>query len=109
MAAVESVGSIGVSSVGCMVVETLGCAIRCNVLLFQYPRVSLKAANDLRKTSLDFCQSPSARRLNQVYIAQELSIVSDEMATRIIDETKQLNRMLRALAKTQLAKVTNKS
>ena len=51
----------------------------------------------------------SSELRTQAYIAQDLNVIDDATATQIIDETKQLNRMLRALAKTQLAKSNPKS
>lgn len=42
----------------------------------------------------------------QLYIAEELQIIPTEKAANLIDETKQLNRMMRALAKAQHKKTT---
>ena len=46
----------------------------------------------------------SSELRTQTCIAQDLSIIDEAAASQTIDETKQLNRMLRALAKTQIAK-----
>ena len=47
----------------------------------------------------------SSELRTQTYIARDLSIIDSPTAEIIIDETKHLNRMLRALARTQLKKV----
>lgn len=44
----------------------------------------------------------SSELRTQTYIAEDLNVIDSETANAIIDETKQLNRMLRALAQTQL-------
>ncbi len=49
----------------------------------------------------------SSELRTQAYIARDLSIVDRKTAEFIIDETKHLNRMLRALARTQLKKSEN--
>jgi four helix bundle protein len=41
----------------------------------------------------------------QMYIAVELNVLPAEQAAKTIDETKQLNRMMRALAKAQYNKI----
>ena len=46
----------------------------------------------------------SSELRTQTYIAMDLNIIDRSTAEKIIDETKQLNRMLRALAQTQLKK-----
>lgn len=72
-------------------------------------------AEGCERTPKDFARflsiaiGSSSELRTQAYIAQELGILNDETASHIIDETKQLNRMLRALAKTQLAKATKKT
>jgi hypothetical protein len=40
-----------------------------------------------------------------MYIAVELNVLPAEQAAKTIDETKQLNRMMRALAKAQYNKI----
>ena len=40
----------------------------------------------------------------QLHIAKELQVVPERKSEEMIDETKQLNRMMRALAKAQLRK-----
>ena len=44
----------------------------------------------------------SSELRTQTYIACELQIISQQNAAHIIEESKQLNRMMRALAKAQL-------
>ena len=47
----------------------------------------------------------SSELRTQTYIASELNIIDSDTANKIIDETKHLNRMLRALAKAQYQKL----
>lgn len=47
----------------------------------------------------------SSELRTQTSIAKELKIINHETAASIIDETKQLNRMLAALAQAQLKKI----
>ncbi len=47
----------------------------------------------------------SSELRTQTYIAKELGIFPPEVADHIVDETKHLNRMLRALAKAQYQKL----
>ena len=47
----------------------------------------------------------SSELRTQTYIAQDLNIISNAAAEKIIDETKQLNRMLRALSQAQQKKL----
>ena len=47
----------------------------------------------------------SSELRTQTYIALDLKIIDVAIAEKIIDETKQFNRMLRALAKTQYQKL----
>ena len=51
----------------------------------------------------------SSELRTQAYIAKELSVIDDVKCDFIIDETKQLNRMLRALAVAQYKKLENKT
>ena len=57
------------------------------------------------RTSKDFARflsiaiGSSSELRTQTYIAKDLGILHTETADRIIDETKQLNRMMRSLAK----------
>lgn len=41
----------------------------------------------------------------QAYITNELGIIDQQSGEKIVDETKQLNRMMRALAKAQYKKL----
>ncbi len=50
----------------------------------------------------------SSELRTQTYIASELKIISQQNADHIIEESKQLNRMMRALAKAQLRKLPPK-
>jgi four helix bundle protein len=67
-------------------------------------------AEGSERTALDFARflsiaiGSSSELRTQAYIAQELEIIPNETAETIIDETKQLNRMMRALSKQQRAK-----
>lgn len=47
----------------------------------------------------------SSELRTQTYIAADLNVISSESATKIIDETKRLNRMLRALTRAQYQKL----
>ena len=49
----------------------------------------------------------SSELRTQTYIACELQILDHDIANKIIDETKQLNRMMRALAKAQYEKLSS--
>ena len=65
-------------------------------------------AEGCERTPKDFARflsiaiGSSSELRTQTYIARDLEILNAESAESIIDETKQLNRMMRALAKTQL-------
>lgn len=67
-------------------------------------------AEGCERTPKDFARflsisiGSSSELRTQTYIAMELGIIESEAANSIIDETKQLNRMLRALARKQLEK-----
>ena len=50
----------------------------------------------------------SSELRTQTYIVSELQIISQQNADHIIEESKQLNRMMRALAKAQLRKLPPK-
>ncbi len=68
-------------------------------------------AEGCERTSRDFARfisiaiGSSSELRTQTYIARELEILNNETAESIIDETKQLIRMLRALPQTQLKKL----
>ena len=68
-------------------------------------------AEGCERTPKDFARfisiaiGSSSELRTQAYIARDLSIIDTKTADAIIDETKQLNRMLRALAATQLKKL----
>ncbi len=47
------------------------------------------------------CHKKGSELRTQLYIAEELKILPAEPAAKLIDETWQLNRMMRALAKAQ--------
>jgi four helix bundle protein len=70
-------------------------------------------AEGCERTPKDFARfisisiGSSSELRTQAYIARELSYLDQEATDRIVDETKQLSRMLRALAKTQLARSTS--
>ena len=60
------------------------------------------------RTAKDFARflsiaiGSSSELRTQAYIAKDLRIIPEEVADEIIDETKQLNRMMRSLAKSIL-------
>lgn len=68
-------------------------------------------AEGCERTPKDFARfisiaiGSSSELRTQAYIARDLSIIESSTADSIIEETKHLNRMLRALARTQLKKV----
>lgn len=67
-------------------------------------------AEGCERTPRDFARflsisiGSSSELRTQAYIARDLSLIDSSTAEQITDETKQLNRMLRALARTQLKK-----
>ena len=69
-------------------------------------------AEGCERTPRDFARfisiaiGSSSELRTQAYIARDLEIIDAKTADAIIDETKQLNRMMRALAKTQRSKVS---
>jgi len=72
-------------------------------------------AEGCERTPRDFARfisiaiGSSSELRTQTYIAKDLDLIDSETADAIIDETKQLNRMMRALAKTQRSKVSEPS
>ena len=68
-------------------------------------------AEGYERTPKDFARfisiaiGSSSELRTQTYIARDLSVLDTKTANSIIDETKQLNRMLRALATAQLKKL----
>ena len=55
---------------------------------------------------ISFAVGSSSELRTQAYIAKDLEILDTKTADSIIDETKQLNRMMRALAKSQRSRIS---
>lgn len=71
-------------------------------------------AEGCERTPKDFARflsiaiGSSSELRTQTYIARDLNVIDTKTADSIIDETKQLNRMMRALATSQLNKLKPK-